>query len=85
MAIGGFFLSESWTKITKIEKDVVALQLVDAKNNLFTYAEWKIEKDNIMTEKLISERRLYKLEENVVVIKDSLIKIQNMLEKNENK
>lgn len=83
MAVSGWFLNQTMTTLQNIEKRVYTLEISEAKetNGKFTNSDWQIAKALLDADKMAIEKRIIRVEESIPVIKESLIRIENAVER----
>lgn len=81
MTLSAWFLNQTWTKISILENKVQAIELSTAAitANRFTSGDWVTQKNLLDAERMSMDRRIIKLEETTVYIKDSLVRIENII------
>lgn len=90
IAMSSWFLSECWSKITTLEGKVQSIELTEATHiaksdgTRFTSGDWMVQKNLLDSEKLLSEKRLVKVEESMTYNKEALIRIENTLKDHAN-
>ena len=74
LAVSSFFLNSAWNTITEIRKDVATIRIEEAGH--YTKAE-ALERDRSEIAKdSVSDRAIMRLEENMTIIKESLLEIK---------
>jgi hypothetical protein len=79
--VSSWFLNEAMGRINSIEKSVKDLEIMEATSSgsKFTTLDWVNAKNSIDSTQSSIDRRLIKLEENNITIKDSLAEIKQLL------
>lgn len=87
MGVSCYFLNETVTSIKSLDIRVSAIELNNASfnGNKFTAADWSIQRALIDADKLTTEKRITVLESTIPQIKESLIRIENAVEKQNQK
>jgi len=78
-----WFLSQAWDRINNMEKSIRSLEIsmATAQSNRFTNMDWITNKTILDSEKLAIDRRVMRIEEANVAVKDSLIRIETAINK----
>jgi hypothetical protein len=81
VAVSSYFLNSTMNKINELDKRVNSMELSNAaiSGNRFTSNDWTTAKAIIDADRNAIDRRIVRLEENSVVIKDSLVEIKQIL------
>lgn len=84
--VSSWFLNQAMGRINEVEKSVKNLELSAATNagSKFTSSDWINAKSIIDADRSAIDRRLVKLEENNITIKDSLAEIKQLLKERKN-
>ena len=79
--LSSWFLNQAIDRIGNIENSIKSLELVNAtvSGNRFTTNDWATAKSILDSERNSIDRRIIRLEENSVVIKDALVEIKQIL------
>jgi hypothetical protein len=79
--VSSWFLNQAMERITNIEKSIKELELSAAivSGSKFTASDWSTAKTVLDADRNAIDRRIVRLEENSVVIKDSLAEIKQIL------
>lgn len=79
--VSSWFLNQAMGRINDIEKSVKQLELTAATvaGSKFTAGDWATAKSVLDADRAVIDRRIVRLEENSVVIKDSLTEIKEIL------
>ena len=79
--VSSWFLNQAWSRINDVEKSVKGLELSAATiaGSKFTAMDWAAAKSALDADRNTIDRRIIRLEENSVVIKDALIEIKQIL------
>jgi chaperonin cofactor prefoldin len=79
--LSSWFLNQAMTRISNIEVAVKSLELNNATSvgNKFTNTDWANAKTILDNERNSIDRRIVRLEENSIVIKDALLEIKQIL------
>lgn len=78
LSLSGYFFSDAYKRLSSVENKTERLQTETAviTSNRFSWLEQKTILDN---ERLAMDRRIIKLEETNVFIKDSLVRIERLI------
>jgi hypothetical protein len=78
-----WFLSQAWDRINNMEKSIRSLEIsmATAQSNRFTSMDWITNKTILDSDKLAIDRRVMRIEETNVAVKDSLIRIEAAMNK----
>jgi len=81
LAVSNYFLKTTMDKISEMDKRINVLELSNATNSgtKFTTADWATQKAFIESDRNSLDKRVLKLEENSLVIKEFLIEIKSIL------
>ena len=84
IAVTSWFLNQTLTKIDSLDHRVYAIEFNRAKDtsNNFTNRDWQDAKSVIDNEKFLTEKRIIILEQSIPQIKESLIRIEKSIERN---
>ena len=79
--LSSWFLNQAMTRISNIEVAVKSLELNNASlsGSKFTTADWANAKTVLDNERNAIDRRIVRLEENSIAIKDALLEIKQIL------
>jgi hypothetical protein len=79
--ISSWFLNQTMSRINDVEKSIKSLELSNATIAVskFTTTDWANAKTVLDADRSAIDRRIVRLEENSVVIKDALIEIKQIL------
>ena len=79
--ISSWFLNQAMSRINNIENSVKVLELNNATiaGSKFTASDWATAKTVLDADRNAIDRRIVRLEENSVVIKDALMEIKQIL------
>lgn len=88
ISIGGFVGAKVWDRVenglNNLDERIDVLEVANAKtdSNRFTSQHWVDAKSRIDEDRAIIDRRITRLEESIPQIKESLLRIENKIEKN---
>lgn len=74
-----WFLTQAWNRINKVEDSVhqMEINVATTDGNRFTSMDWVVAKNALDAKQTDIDRRVMRLEETSVIIKESLIRIEN--------